>query len=105
MQFKKRLIAAAAVTGLAAVVLYGSTLEAGSMDESGGLLSAFERRETIYFWYNDEGMTNFINSAAVTFGEEENVRVIPVLASESEYLEAINDASIHTEQTDRKSVV
>lgn len=99
MQFKKRLIAAAAVTGLAAVVLYGSTLEAGSMDESGGLLSAFERRETIYFWYNDEGMTNFINSAAVTFGEEENVRVIPVLASESEYLEAINDASIHTEQT------
>ena len=99
MHFKKRLIAAAAVTGLAAVVLYGSTLEAGSMDESGGLLSAFERRETIYFWYNDESMTNFINSAAVTFGEEENVRVIPVLASESEYLEAINEASIHTEQT------
>lgn len=99
MQLKKRLIAAAAVAACAAAVLYGSTLETNNMEESEGLLSIFDHTETIYFWYNDESMTNFINSAAVTFGEEENVRVIPVLASESEYLEAINDASVHTEQT------
>ncbi|MCI9144701.1 MAG: hypothetical protein HFH87_19135, partial [Lachnospiraceae bacterium] len=99
MQFKKRLIGVAALAVCGAAVLYGSTLEAGSMDESGGLLSVFDRKETIYFWYNDESMTNFINSAAVSFGEEENVRVIPVLAAESEYLEAINYASVHTEQT------
>ena len=99
MQVKKRLIGVAALAVCGAAVLYGSTLEAGSMDESGGLLSVFDRKETIYFWYNDESMTNFINSAAVSFGEEENVRVIPVLAAESEYLEAINYASVHTEQT------
>ncbi len=99
MQFRKRLVATAATVAFAAVALYGSTLEAGDMEEPEGILSVFDHKETIYFWYNDESMTNFINSAAVSFGEEQNVRVIPVLASDSEYLEAVNQASIHTSQT------
>ncbi len=60
--------------------------------------SWFGRKETIYFWYSDDTMTNYINSAAVSFGEEEGVRVIPILTSDSEYLEAINQASLHSEQ-------
>ena len=61
--------------------------------------SWFGNKETIYFWYSDESLTDYINSAAVTFGEREGVRVLPVLNSESEYLEAINDATLHSGQT------
>lgn len=54
-------------------------------------------KETIYFWYSDEGMTDFINSAAVSFGEANGVRVIPHLVSGNQYLEAINEASLRGE--------
>ncbi len=54
-----------------------------------------EDKETIYFWYADDSMTDFINSAAVSFGELNDVRVIPQLASDNEYLEAVNEASLH----------
>ena len=59
--------------------------------------SWFSNKETIYFWYSDETLTD-INSAAVAFGEREGVRILPVLNSESEYLEAINEATLHTGQ-------
>lgn len=96
MHLKKRLIAVTAVVAMAAALLYGGTREPAEPEES--LLSFFNRKETIYFWYTDDTMTDFVNSAAVTFGEREDVRVIPVLASDSEYLEAVNQASLHSEQ-------
>ncbi len=99
MSFKKRLITVAAIIVVAAAVLYGISIKPEEMPEVlDGSLSWYERTETLYFWYSDESMTNFINSAAVEFGELHDARVIPVLASESEYLEAINNASLHTEQ-------
>lgn len=98
MHLKKRLIAVAAVAALAAAVFYGSTLEISTAQEEGGRLSWFDRKDTIYFWYSDDSMTNFINSAAVSFGEREGVHVIPVLTDASEYLEAINQASLESEQ-------
>lgn len=59
----------------------------------------FRRKETIYFWYSDSSMTDYLSSAAVAFGEKnENARVIPQLVSDSEYLEAINAASLSGEQ-------
>ena len=61
--------------------------------------SWFNNKETIYFWYSDETLTDYINNAAVAFGQREGVRVLPVLSSESEYLEAINDATLHSGQT------
>ncbi len=57
-----------------------------------------DSKETLYFWYADEAMTDYISSAAVAFSEKENVRVLPQLVSDSEYLEAINYASLHGEQ-------
>lgn len=99
MDFKKRLIATAAVLAMAAAVIYGSTKEISGVDEEGGRLSWFEHKETIYFWYADDTLTDYLNGAAVSFGEKEGVRVIPVLASDSEYLEAINQASLKGEQT------
>ena len=95
MHLKNRLIAVTAVAAMAAALFYGSTFEPGEEDVG---LNLFGRKETIYFWYTDESMSNFVNSAAVTFGEREDVRVIPILASDSEYLEAVNQASLHSDQ-------
>lgn len=97
MQLQKRLMAAAAVAVMAAAVLYGSTFGMEEGEEETALPWS-QDKETIYFWYSDDSLTNFINSAAVSFGERENVRVIPVLNSEEEYLEAINQASVNTSQ-------
>ncbi|MCM1026406.1 MAG: extracellular solute-binding protein [Roseburia sp.] len=98
MHIKKRLTAAVSVLALAAAVLYGSTLEMNAEQEEGISLSWFDREDTIYFWYSDESMESFINSAAVSFGEREGIHVIPVLASDSEYLEAVSRASVREEQ-------
>ncbi|MBO4980467.1 MAG: sugar ABC transporter substrate-binding protein [Lachnospiraceae bacterium] len=95
MDLKKKLIATAAVIAMAAVTIYGSTLQMGGAEKK---LSWFDKKETIYFWYSDETLSSYINSAAVSFGEREGVRVIPVLVSESEYLEAVNKASLEGKQ-------
>ena len=98
MSLKKRLTAVAVVAAMAAAVLYGSTLEMSGADEEASRLSWFDRKETIHLWYADENLTDYLNSAAVSFGEREGVRVLPVLASDSEYLEAVNRESLHGEQ-------
>ncbi len=98
MSLKKRFFAIAAVFAMAAAALYGSTLEIGGTAEEDSRFSLFGHKETIYFWYADESLTDYLNGAAVSFGEREGVRVIPVLASDSEYLEAINKASLEKEQ-------
>jgi maltose-binding protein MalE len=96
MNFKNKITALILVAAMTAAVLYGSTKEI-SANESISLFSSGDK-ETIYFWYSDDTLTDYINSAAVSFGEKEGVRVIPVLASGNGYLEAINKASIEEEQ-------
>lgn len=97
MNLKNRLLAAVAVAAVAGAAIYGSTLEIKSAEKS--RLTWFSNtEETIYFWYSEEALSDYINSAAVTFSEKEDVRVIPVLTSESAYLEAINKASMTEEQ-------
>ncbi len=99
MSFKAKFIATAAVVAMAAAVIYGSTFELNSGEEEAAPLSWFgSQKETIYFWYSDDTMTNYINSAAVSFGEQEGVRVIPILTSDSEYLEAINHDTLHSDK-------
>ena len=96
MHLRKRLLAVIALTAMIAALIYGGMFEPGEVEEYH--FSLFGNKETIYFWYSDETLTNFVNSAAVTFGEREGVRVIPILTAESEYLEAINYASLHMDQ-------
>lgn len=96
MHLKGRIFMVAAVAlGMAAVLVCGAgrvrPLE--NAEKKNGIFGSSDK-ETIYFWYTDETMTSFINSAAVSFGEREGVRVIPVLTYEGEYLEAINQASL-----------
>ncbi len=98
MSLKKKLIAVAAVVAMTVAALYGSTMEISGDEEEGSRLSWFDEKETIYCWYTDDTLTQYLNGAAVAFGEQEKVRVIPVLVSDSEYLEAVNEASLKGEQ-------
>lgn len=77
---------------------FGGMQVGDAQDQERELLS-FRRKETIYFWYSDSSMTDYLSSAAVAFGEKnEDARVIPQLVSDSEYLEAVNTASLSGEQ-------
>ena len=95
MHLRKKLLAILAVVILLTVTFYGANLESDSTD---GLFSMFDKKkETIYFWYDDASMSDYISSAAVMFGEKNKVRVLPQLVSESRYLEAINEATLNGE--------
>lgn len=67
-------------------------------EEADKVINMAEEKDTIYFWYSDENMSDYINSAAVVFGEKNGVRVMPKLVSGREYLEAINTATMQGEQ-------
>ena len=112
MQLKARIFMLAAVLVMAATLLSGCAslkelpvpglqdlVEKFAAEEEDENQSWFHNKETIYFWYSDESLTDYINSAAVAFGEREGVRVLPVLNTESEYIEAINEATLHSGQT------
>lgn len=59
----------------------------------------FGHRETLYLWYADETLTDYLNSVAVSYSEyQEEVRIIPVYTPGLEYLETINQASQKTEE-------
>lgn len=98
MSLNKRLLAVLAIVcllvGVSYVGINGMTIPQETETEN----SLFSRKETIYFWYSDETLTDYINSAAVNFAEESGTRVIPVLKSGAEYLEEIHQASLDGEQ-------
>ncbi|MCM1264518.1 MAG: sugar ABC transporter substrate-binding protein, partial [Butyrivibrio sp.] len=61
--------------------------------------SLFGHRETLYLWYTDEALTDYLNSVAVAYNEyQQEARIIPVYTSGSEYLETINRTSLQSEQ-------
>lgn len=98
MSLKKRLLTAAALAGVAAAILLvgfsGRTVSQEQLPEESFFA---KQKDTLYFWYTDEALTDYLSSAAVTYGESHDVRVIPVLTSGLEYLESINKASVQAE--------
>lgn len=59
----------------------------------------FGHRETLYLWYTDEALTDYLNSVAVAYNDfQDEARVIPVHTPGAEYLETINQASLHSEE-------
>lgn len=59
----------------------------------------FGHRDTLYLWYTDEALTDYLNSVVVSYSEyQDDVRVVPVYTSGLEYLETINQASLQTEE-------
>lgn len=95
MHLKSRLTAVLllAVLLVAIVLTKGFAFHKEDIDESGGTEPS-EKKETIHFWYSDESLSDYINSAAVAFGEQYDVRVLPQYIGEREYLEAIQKASL-----------
>lgn len=53
-----------------------------------------DNKETIYFWYTDEALTEYLNSKAFEYMEQhEDIRVVPTCVSAVEYLEQIQKAT------------
>ena len=94
----KFFVAPVLIGALIGGLAYNGWKAMNSSTEEEGTLNLFEQKETIYVWYDDDTMTDYINGAAVLYGDENGVRVIPHLVSESEYLETINQASLKGEQ-------
>ena len=93
MILRKRLYSAVLVLVLVIGALYVG--KSGMMISDSTAESIFRHKESIYFWYTDETLTDYLNSAAVAYNEtKENIRVVPVLVSANDYLEAINEASL-----------
>lgn len=94
MHISKRIIAVLLVGILTAGLLVGSCIDWNSDNQEENPLAFLNHKETIHFWYGDEALADYVNSAAVAFGEANNVRVFPHYVAESDYLEALNKASL-----------
>lgn len=97
MSLKKGLLAAAgilAALGLgAAAYVFTHEQEVTEMIPDNALLA----RPTVTLWYTDEALGDYLASMALDYLEEYEVRVLPVLTSGLEYLEAVNEASLNNE--------
>lgn len=103
MTLKKRIITVLAIVcmigGLFGVSKVG-LLQVKTADETKqSEESFFGHRDTLYLWYTDEALTDYLNSVAVSYNETQSeIRVIPVYTSGLEYLETINQASLHSDE-------
>lgn len=99
MTLTKRIAAAAAAAAmLAAVFIAGTTGKQEipvKTEQKNTLLSP---SKTLRLWYTDDALTDYVASAALSFYEDTDIRVIPVLTSGLEYLENIYDASVRTRE-------
>ncbi len=57
-------------------------------------------KEAVYLWYTDDALTNFLTSAAVEYNEIHDTRVLPVLKSGLDFLEAVNHSTIESNVPD-----
>lgn len=103
MKLKKRLAAVGVIAAIAALTfgIAGPGREIIQKDETEieteEAPALFGGKETLYVWYTDEALTSYISSAAVTYNENHDVRIVPVLEPGIEYLEQINQASLSEE--------
>lgn len=98
MGLTKRLIAVVTVTALLGGAVFAGSRAMREEQES-GISAVVQAKETLYFWYTDEALTDYLNSAALEYYEETGYKIVPVQHSGLEYLEAINQASIQGEET------
>ena len=100
MSLKKRLTAVGMIA-IAAVIIFVIAISGWQVSEKQEDAVIFTGgRETIYLWYTDEALTSYLSSAAVTYNETHDVRIVPVLESGLEYLERINQTSLESSAPD-----
>ena len=100
MSLKKRLTAVCMIA-IAAVIVFVIAISGWQVSEKQEDAVIFTGgKETIYLWYTDETLTSYLSSAAVTYNETHDVRIVPVLESGLEYLERINHTSLESSAPD-----
>lgn len=102
MTLKKRLVMILAIAllagGLYGTGRLGMTVQQDEEEEAEEEF-LFGHRDTLYLWYTDEALTDYLNSVVVSYSEyQDDVRVVPVYTSGLEYLETINQASLQTQE-------
>lgn len=92
MNLKTRLlsvaVAAALLLGLAAAAIRQNT----AADATEPL---FTTKTTVRLWYEDDAMTNFFSDAAASYNStHRQVRVVPTLITDTDYIQKLYDASV-----------
>ncbi len=98
MELQRKITSVIVIILVTALLFYSGTLEISTAQLEETETAWYNRSDTIYFWYSNESMTDYINKAAVNFGEENNVHVLPMLITLDNYLEAVNEASVDNNQ-------
>ena len=96
----KRWVALFAILVVLAAVIYYAHIGSLPSEQIEGALG--NPRDTLHIWYTDEALTDYMNSAAVSFQEKYDIRVVPVLTSGLEYLDEINQASLGKDPEERE---
>ena len=95
MSFYPKLIGAVCGVCAAGALIYAGV---SALDKAGvsadGILSS---KPTLTVWYTEEKLEDYLSAMALEYQDATGVRVVPVLKSGLEYLEAVNDASIAEE--------
>ena len=99
MGLKKRLTAVGIIAA-AAVLTFGIARSGRQISEKQENTVFAGGKETLYLWYTDEALTSYLSGAAVTYNENHDVRIVPVLESGAEYLEKINQTSLESNAPD-----
>lgn len=93
MSFRSRITAIILVLLMVAFVSYQGMTHVDDMGQQ--TEDSYGEKDTIHVWYTDEALTDYINSCALSYMEEnEDLRVVPALVSAVEYLEEINEATM-----------
>ena len=102
MDYGKRVLRAAVLLVFTAAILFVAGGGRESLDtlfpKKPEEMVGKNGRDSLYFYYSDEALTNYVSKAAVNFGEQKGVYVIPVQIPENRYLEEINRASLMGEK-------
>ncbi len=100
MHSQRRLISVLLTVIMVALIIYGSNgkLTVKEPENPEEETTWTSQKETIYVWYSDPDLESYVSSAAVSFGETEGVRVIPVLKTTSTLLQDVYEATMDPEQ-------
>lgn len=99
MNFHKKLLSLLLVAAMMVGIVQGARREIKIKTEEEETITAwYSRSDTMYFWYSEPELSDYISKAAVDFGEANNVHVFPMLITVDNYLEAVNTASIYNDQ-------
>lgn len=92
---KNRLLGVAVILTVVIIIIALAFLFPSLSGKNGDSFKAHGgRKETVHLWYTDDALTDYLNSKALEFYDNTDIRVDVKLVSGLEYLEAINAASL-----------